>query len=255
MNILSLILLKRLINKFTQINPLLYNMKVIKKKWYFLEWKRWNNSFAYFLWKKLWIPEVDIWLYSDLKLWKKIVFADEIDGEYNESIGLEKHLWILNDSNYDLVCPVFVCDNHNRVLEAWKYFKMNKPVLVHIDQHRDEASPWGVDDFEKDLRVCDYINWAKKEGWINQQHLSFCESKDFNNSSEVLVDSIILNIDLDIFAPEQTIIPYKKIWETILKFSKKSCLITIATSPLFIDQNRAIKLLNKFFEFFLKKQD
>lgn len=231
-------------------------MLIQQKSWYWLSEKRWNNSFAYKDWKKIWIPPVKIWKPEDLKLWDKIVFSDFEDWELKESIWLESHLWILDD----LKVPVFVCDNHNRVMEAWHYFNRSKleglggkgeispPLLIHIDQHRDEAAYLDVEDWEKDLRICDYINWAKDNGWIQKKHISLCESRDFFDFTNFTELNYILNIDLDIFAPEQTIVPHKEIWDLIFKLEKNASLVTIATSPLFLDQKKAIELLNHFFQ-------
>ena len=233
-------------------------IKIEQKPWYYLSWNRWNNSFSYHKWKRIWIAPVKIWKIDDLKLWNKIVFSDLEDWILRKSVWLLTHLWIL-----DWRCPVFVCDNHNRALEAWQFYRTNTPYLIHIDQHRDEADYLNIIDFEKDLRVCDYIKWAKDRNWVQKIHLSLCESKDFSDIyKNDLIDfkkikwsssSIILNIDLDIFAPEQTLISHELIWDTIFKFSKKSCLITIASSPLFIDQQLALNLVKRFFKSFLKK--
>ena len=225
-----------------------------EKKWFWLSENKWNNSFSFFEWKKIWIPEVKIWKISEIKLWEKIVFSDFENEILKESIWLEKHLWILEEKK----SPVFICDNHNRVLESWQYFKNKKPLLVHIDQHRDEADFWKIENWEKDLRICDYIKWAKSENWIKKNHISLCESKDFekfkNLENEDLWD-FILNIDLDIFVPEQTLISHKKIWELIFILEKKALLVNFATSPLFLNQKKAIEMLNYFFSFRNKKQD
>lgn len=230
------------------------------EKWFYISSNVWNNSFAFKAWKKIWVADIDFWSPDDIGLWNKIVFADIDNWVYKESVWLSTHLWILKDEKYNLPCPVFVCDNHNRVLKAWQHFKNQKPFLIHIDQHRDEACPWNVNDFDKDLRVCDYIDWAKSNLWIQEGHLSLCESRDFlkfENEKELLLNThkknIILNIDLDIFAPEQTLVPHEIIWEIIFSLSKRSCLVTIASSPIFLNQDLALKLFRKFFKFFLKK--
>jgi len=282
-----------------------------EKKWFWLSENRWNNSFNFSEWKKIWIPSIKIWKIDDLELWEKIVFSDIEDWILKESIWLKNHLWILEKNK----SPVFVCDNHNRAMEAWNYFKEKTPLLIHIDQHRDEADYWKIENWEKDLRICDYINWAKDNNWIQKNHISLCESKDFKkywnlekpllswtfhlsswtslspwtfhlsswtrfriwnqkdwdcvkkshkqipdifpplcsgqawteNSGMILSNNFILNIDLDIFVPEQTLISHKKIWDLIFKLEKKATLVTIATSPLFLDQKKAIELLNYYF--------
>ncbi len=230
--------------------------KFIEKKWFFLNENRWNNSFWFVQWKEIWVPGVKIWDVEDLQLWDRIVFSDIDNWELVQSIGLNVHLWILSGQ-----CPVFVSDNHNRSLEAWSYYKSSNLKLVHIDQHRDESDYWDVLDYEKDLRVCDYIKWAKDQNWIQENHISLCETKDFENFDKYIRDfrwecftfDFILNIDLDIFAPEQTLISHNRIWEIISKLSTKASLITVAMSPLFIDQKMALDLAKKFLKMFLKK--
>lgn len=266
-------------------------MQIIQRPWFWLKENVWNNSFAYFEWKKIWIPWVKIWSIENLELWNEVVFADLEDWKYKESVWLKDHLWIINSAYQNKILdkleryesnnnhpPIFICDNHNYALEAWKYFKNEKPLLIHIDQHRDEAFPLNIKksslvwktslNYLIQTRVCDYINWAKDNNWIQKSHISLCESKDFNNLSiSDLIqnkfsppfekgvknkkdNNFILNIDLDIFAPEQTIISYDQIWSLIFGLAKNACLITIATSPLFIDQKKAIELVRHFLSHF-----
>jgi hypothetical protein len=61
-------------------------------------------------------------------------------------------------------------------------------------------------------------------------------------------ESIILNLDLDFFAPELDYIGFEDKKSTILNFAHQAKLITVATSPFFIDQKRAIEMLMKVFE-------
>ena len=57
----------------------------------------------------------------------------------------------------------------------------------------------------------------------------------------------ILNIDLDFWAPEMDYIDRKKSISFTRDWMKKADLITIATSPFFIDQQRAIEVLDDLF--------
>ena len=58
----------------------------------------------------------------------------------------------------------------------------------------------------------------------------------------------ILNLDLDIFAPELDHIDEMKKVACIKNFLPKVSYITIATSPFFIDQTRALEKLRKIFQ-------
>ncbi|MDD5377247.1 MAG: UPF0489 family protein [Candidatus Gracilibacteria bacterium] len=62
-------------------------------------------------------------------------------------------------------------------------------------------------------------------------------------------ESIILNLDLDFFAPELDYIPFEDKKRIILHFARQAKLITVATSPFFIDQERAIEMLGRVFGF------
>lgn len=59
---------------------------------------------------------------------------------------------------------------------------------------------------------------------------------------------MILNLDLDFFAPELDYIPFEDKKRIVLHFARQSDLITVATSPFFIDQKRAIEMLGRVFE-------
>ena len=52
----------------------------------------------------------------------------------------------------------------------------------------------------------------------------------------------ILDIDLDFRAPEMSIEKYTETIEKTKKLISKSRVVTIATSPYFLDQNLAIKI-------------
>jgi hypothetical protein len=59
--------------------------------------------------------------------------------------------------------------------------------------------------------------------------------------------NIILNLDLDFFAPEMDYIDYNTKKEMILHIASQSKLITVASSPFFIDQNLAVKVFQDIF--------
>lgn len=62
-------------------------------------------------------------------------------------------------------------------------------------------------------------------------------------------ESVILNLDLDFFSPELDYIPFKDKKNIILHFARQASLITVATSPFFINQVLSIEMLGKVFEF------
>lgn len=58
----------------------------------------------------------------------------------------------------------------------------------------------------------------------------------------------ILDIDLDFRAPEMSIEGYKKTINITKNLIKNSRVVTIATSPYFLDQNIAIKIIKDLFK-------
>ena len=60
--------------------------------------------------------------------------------------------------------------------------------------------------------------------------------------------NIILDLDLDFFAPEMDYIDFTLAKEVILDIASKADLITICTSPFFVDQERALKFLREIFD-------
>jgi hypothetical protein len=137
--------------------------------------------------------------------------------------------------------PIFICDNHNYVLEAWQLLGGRQPTLVHIDQHRDDALATQLETLSH-TRICDYIDFATKNSWIAEQIISIIEQHDLQQLKSIPDHNKICNIDLDIFAPECTILSLEDKVAAIIAAAKNCSLITLATSPGFIDQPRAIEI-------------
>ena len=136
--------------------------------------------------------------------------------------------------------PVLVCDNHNFVLEAWRLMQAQQPVLVHLDQHRDEAACCcGPEGEIRQTRVCDYLDYARRKGWIQPVILSFIQRSDLEKAGAIPATNKICNIDLDIFHPECTVLTLEEKAGLIRRAAAGASLITIATSPGFIEQERS----------------
>ncbi len=58
---------------------------------------------------------------------------------------------------------------------------------------------------------------------------------------------IVLNLDLDFFAPDLEDVPFELKRDVILAFARRSKAITVATSPCFIEPGRAISALRNIF--------
>lgn len=60
-------------------------------------------------------------------------------------------------------------------------------------------------------------------------------------------DNIILNLDLDFFQPDLDFIDYDKKKAVVLDAAQKAKVITVCSSPFFINQELALKV---FFDIF-----
>ncbi len=163
--------------------------------------------------------------------------------------------------------PMRVFDNHNHALYFWHEARERlivgpKNTLIHIDEHSDLWD--NVNDIQKEstledifhftnyqCNVGNYIQPALREGIVErvlriedtigmEKYASYQKRED---------ESIILNLDLDFFARELDYIPFEDKKRTILHFARLSRLITVATSPFFIDQTRAIQMFQRVFDF------
>ena len=144
--------------------------------------------------------------------------------------------------------PIFICDNHNYVLEAWQLLRTQQPTLIHIDQHRDDATTTQLETLYH-TRICDYIDFALKKRWISKNIISIIEQNDLQLLTSIPEHNKICNIDLDIFTSECTVLSTEDKIDAIMKATDNCSLITLATSPGFISQLRAIgvaKLLWKY---------
>jgi len=56
-----------------------------------------------------------------------------------------------------------------------------------------------------------------------------------------------LNLDLDFFQPDLDFIDYNLKKKVILDIAKKASVITVSTSPFFIDQCLAVKVFKDLF--------
>ncbi len=168
--------------------------------------------------------------------------------------------------------PTYIFDNHNHALffryrhtakekistdadEGFKPFK-----VIHIDQHADtkpnlnsfqasHSSPREVLGFTNyGCNVGNFLTSAKDAGIIEEiiqirsQHaLHTMEKLDFQKYN------YILDIDID-FWESKSEQERESDFEIIRKLTDNVCLITIATSPYFFDQEKAIELIKKLFK-------
>lgn len=225
-----------------------------------------NNAFA---WQKrealyghsptLSIPSLIDGTLDDINLWEDIVFEEMEDGVLRSCKGLQNFVRI-SESNQEIL----IFDNHNHALYFWidavrrwiieKWFD-----VIHIDEHSDlwdnphelqleraiwdESYAWDFTNLY--CNVGNYIQPALRCGLVAnviriENEYQIDEYIEYNPQ-----ENTILNIDIDIFAPELDHIPKWKKIQIIKNLLKKVKYVTIATSPYFIDQWKAIQKLHE----------
>lgn len=181
----------------------------------------------------------------------------------------------------DLKQTIYIIDNHNHALyfRYKEYFNWNiqkSSKLIHIDQHTDmnqnkykiSLSPVRGEDrsevifnfTNKNCNVWNFIKPAIAE-WLlweitqinteysllNNKFPPLCW-KHKRGDREDFMKTKILDIDLDFRAPEMTIEKYNQTIKITKNLIQNSRVVTIATSPYFLDQNLAIKILKDLFK-------
>ncbi len=189
-------------------------------------------------------------------------FELEIDGRIKSFAGLKNFLIFPNPERPDR--PVVIIDNHNHAFYFWHWakltFRFSTPLpLIHIDQHKDSRIPSSLltpEDSEKLDKVFEYTNRtlnvgnfippAIKSGLI-EKPVTIDSSSSLDNFT-VPEKPYLLDIDLDFFAPEFDYIDRNKKISIIQKLLPLAELVTIATSPYFIDQSAAGLALREIFQ-------
>lgn len=182
------------------------------------------------------VPEIRQGCTDDIIYGDDIAFVDSASGIAERGL---KHFIIGHTAHTNT--PIFICDNHNYVLEAWQLLQEQRPVLVHIDQHRDDAPAAQLETLYH-TRICDYIDFAIKHNWIIEQVISIIEQNDLSQLKAIPDNNKICNIDLDIFAPACTVLSLDEKVNAIIAAAGNCSLITLATSPGFIEQPRSIEI-------------
>jgi len=214
-----------------------------------------NNAFAYDRRgdePRIWVPALISGTWDDVAPGERIAFADlDEHGRLQEACGLAN----LVSTRWRGV-PAVVLDNHNHAFYFWHHARQQGildagATLVHVDQHRDTRVPdqaytgttlaeaFAYTNFH--LNVGNYIVPARDRGLIAATQFVTGASA-LGDTRFVAHRNKILNLDLDFFAPEMGIDlpPARRFIEAHLATAS---LVTIATSPFFIDQSRAVAVL------------
>ncbi|NDK09356.1 hypothetical protein GW846_01105 [Candidatus Gracilibacteria bacterium] len=234
-----------------------------------------NNAFSFSDRKnpKLFVPALKkIESFEEINLLtgnsEKITFEEyDFDDVMQQCFGL-KNLYEMKWKGK----KIYLVDNHNHVFYFWYLARKqgiisDNSLLYHIDEHADTRDPekYLLKPDSRDLqKVFEYTNFflnvgnyiipAEKEGLIGKtiqirsdDSLKKYVSGDYQKY-EKEGRNIILNLDLDFFEPELDYIEYELKKQVILDIAKRADLITVCTSPYFINQERAIEVLRDIFQ-------
>jgi len=239
----------------------------------FMDQPMWNNAFSYkeriSLWSegKLCIPSLIQGTVADLQQGSEICFeeAEFTESRFNGMVdwkiisctGLKNFL----QTTYHEV-PVYIVDNHNHAL-SFRYTDKKSNVqrstcnVIHIDQHSDIKenehvfSEGNIEDFVNEKTNVGNFITAAINSWIVNTVIQIRTDYALENIQRVHgvlrgetwnIEPFILDIDIDFRAEKEA---SEADFEIIRKLMKQAELITIATSPYFIDQARAIEIIKK----------
>lgn len=200
------------------------------------------------------VPELKSGDLADLKIWDQPVFAEyNSQGNLQFFYGLKNHL-LLEWENTSIA----IIDNHNHALyhryRSYLDEKFSKGIhLIHLDQHSDARSNpyhiWAenltaIETFcNEQCQVGNFIAPAIQSGLIGSVENILSEYQLLNfelNKSEYLLD-----IDCDFWDPRMGIEQEQKVLTITRELIKGAKFVTIATSPYFLDQQLAIKIIHK----------
>ena len=234
-----------------------------------------NNAFSFEKRKKpsVYVADIRDGMIDDVRIGDKIVFEDfDENGNLKSCAGLKYFVCLKHPKTEK---QIVIMDNHNHAFYFWhearnKGLIKNKSTLIHIDQHKDAREPssyLGKQDSENLEKVFEYTNSvlnvgnyilpAMRDGLVGEVIQITGEKELINHTPESgqsiahfqgrrrSESSIILNIDLDFWAPEMDYIDPKIKIDCTKEWMARADFITIATSPFFIDQARALDVLMK----------
>jgi len=224
-----------------------------------------NNEFSYneriALWSagKIFVPSLVKWSLANLEEGSEIVFEEVVNGKIVSCTWLKHFI----ETDYEWV-PIYIVDNHNHAITFWAQHRLSvwtleRLVVVHIDQHADtkennsEFRMQGaeLDDLEifvnEKTNVGNFIT-ATLNNWIIDEVIQVRTDyalREFAIRNSQSVNSLIVDIDIDFRVDKEITPEHIQIIRTLIKKAK---LVTIATSPYFIDQKRAIELIKEILQ-------
>lgn len=223
---------------------------------FYLERPQGNNIFSFEKRrnKRIYVPELVTGRPEDLQPGERVAFAEWEEGKEHACIGLKQ--FIRMDFNG---IPVYIFDNHNHAFYFW-YLELcagtieTGAALLHVDQHSDMREPekWLMPPLNRSavfhyvnsiLNVGNFIRPALKLGWFDT-----CFVVDGSKAlGETYKPPFVLDLDMDFFAPELDFMDNDLKTRRIREWARQARMITVATSPFFMDQHKAIRLIHQIF--------
>ena len=219
-----------------------------------------NNAFSYDNRKnkKIYVPPLISGSPQQLQKGRQVVFSEIEEGIEKNRCGL------LNFIHYGYENKtIFIFDNHNHAFFFWLAGYLAQEIspggkLVHIDQHSDMRQPQTYFPFTLEQvfslqDVFDYTNKTLNVGNFIKPALIlglFAEVEIIDSSvsfENLIPDDFVLDIDLDIFSEEMDYIDFDLKVKKIKDYICKAKFITMASSPYFMDQDKAIRIAGELF--------
>jgi len=226
-----------------------------------------NNSFSFEkrAEPRIFVPSLIDGALEDVRLGEAVVFEDfDDDGVLRSCRGLRNFIKTLWRGK-----PVYVFDNHNHAFTFWHLEGMrgvpkNGATLIHMDRHKDSRKParfLSPEEARDKAAVFEYTNSvlnvgnfipAAVETGLVKKVVNIDSADSMENLDYSLIEGghgehhdLIFDLDLDFFAPEMDYLDNALKLRLIKNISEKSAMITIATSPFFIDPGLSLQWLRK----------
>ncbi len=221
-----------------------------------------NNAFSYDdrTNKKINVPSLIDARIDQVELGGPATFIEVEDGQEMECFGMKNMYHLVDENILSRGKEIYLFDNHNHAFYFWcqallKGSMKRGQVLLHVDQHKDTRIPPNYDvDIDDIDDVKRYTNEVLNVGSfikpaIHHGIFSDLMIVDSSYSMEMSYpDDYVLDIDLDFFSKDMDYIDYDLKIDRLREYIEGASLITIASSPYFIEQDRALQALRDLFE-------
>lgn len=218
-----------------------------------------NNIFSYDerSEKKIYVPKLIEGSVEDISISDLPSFIEIDEGNERICFGL-KNIYRIKSEKYPEK-TVYLFDNHNHSFYFWCLGLLeNKFIkgidLLHVDQHKDTRRP---DNFNVDIEdLVDVSRYTNEVLNVGSFIVPAIEKKIFSNIhivdssyslNEVVDYRYILDLDLDFFSEDMDYIDFDYKIKRVKEYIEGTDFITVATSPYFIEQKRAIEVFKQLF--------